>query len=103
LGVLKLLTGEGDVPEKTREVLRTHAEIHTSSQRDPPPQRRAEAVAEIDRNSTAVRAHARPHPLSIVDRRIQDADAALSAARDGFTKCSMCGRRSLPGQRRSST
>jgi hypothetical protein len=39
LGVLKLLTGEGDVQEKTREVLRARTEIHTLLQRDPPPQR----------------------------------------------------------------
>ena len=87
LGVLKLLTGEGDVQEKTREVLRARAEIHTFLQRDPPPQRRADAVAEIDRNlDEAVRTLARPRPLSVVDRRIVDADAALSAARDGFAK-----------------
>jgi hypothetical protein len=87
LGVVKLLTGEGDVQEKRREVLRTRNDIHMLLQRNPPPQRRLEAVAEIDRNlDEAVRALARPHPLSVVDRRIADADAALSAARDGFAK-----------------
>jgi hypothetical protein len=87
LAVLKLLTGEGDVQEKAREVLRLRAEIHTWLQRDPPPQRREEAVAEIDRNlDEAVRALALPHPFSVVDRRIPDADAALSAARNGFAK-----------------
>ena len=87
LGVVKLLTGEGDVQEKKREVLRDRAEIHALLQRNPPPQRRLEAVAEIDRNlDEAVRALARPRPLSVVDRRIGDADAALSAARVDFAK-----------------
>jgi hypothetical protein len=87
LGVVKLLTGEGDVQEKKREVLRTRADIHALLQRNPPPQRRLEAVAEIDRNlDEAVRDLARPHPLSVVDRRIGDANAALSAARDDFAK-----------------
>jgi hypothetical protein len=87
LGVLKLLTGEGDVQEKAREVLRARAKIHSLLQRDPPPQRRVEAVAEIDRNlDEAVRTLAGPHRFSVVDRRIRDADAALSAARDGYAK-----------------
>jgi len=87
IGVLQLLTGEGGVQEKMREVLRTRGDIHAWLQRDPPPQRQAEAVAEIDRNlDDAVRALARPYPLSIVDRRIRDADASLSAARDEFAK-----------------
>jgi hypothetical protein len=87
LGLIKLLTGEGDVQEKKREVLRTRAEIHALLQRDPPPQRRLEAVAEIERKlDEAVRDLAQPRPLSVVDRRIGDADAALSAARDGFAK-----------------
>lgn len=87
LGVVKLLTGEGDVQEKKREVLRARADIHELLQRNPPPQRRFEAVAEIDRNlDDAVRALARPHPFSVVDRRIADANAALSTAREGFAK-----------------
>lgn len=87
LGVLKLLTGEGDVQNKAREVLRTRGELHAWLQRDPPPQRQAEAVAEIDRNlDEAVRALARPHPFSVVDRRVSDAEAALSAAREAASK-----------------
>jgi hypothetical protein len=87
LGVLKLLTGEGDVQNKAREVLRTRGELHAWLQRDPPPQRRAEAVAEIDRNlDEAARALARPHPFSVVDRRVSDAEAALSAAREAASK-----------------
>ena len=87
LGILKLLTGAGEVQDKAREALRTRSEIHAWLQRDPPPQRRAEAVAEIDGYlDEAVRTLARPHSLSILDRRIQDANAALSAARDAVAK-----------------
>ena len=87
LGVLKLLTGEGDVQDKAREALRTRAEIHAWWQREPPPLSRAEAVAEIDRDlDEAIRALAQPHPFSVVDRRITDASAALTAARDAAAK-----------------
>ena len=87
LGILKLLTGAGEAQDKAREALRTRSEIHAWLQRDPPPQRRAEAVAEIDGYlDEAVRTLARPHSLSILDRRIQDANAALSAARDAVAK-----------------
>jgi hypothetical protein len=87
LGVLKLLTGEGDVQDKLRDVARTRGEIHAWLQRDPPPQRQTDAVAEIDRDlDDAQDALARPHLFSVVDRRIPDADAALSAARAAAAK-----------------
>jgi hypothetical protein len=87
LGVLKLLTGAGDVQDKRREVFRARAEINAWLLRDPPPQRQADAVAEIDRDlDEAVRVLAQPHPLSVADRRIQDADAVLSAAHTAAAK-----------------
>jgi hypothetical protein len=74
LGVLKLLTGEGDVQSKLREVVRTRGQINAWLQRNPPPQHQADAVAEIDRDlDEAERALAQPRRLSAVDRRIPDA------------------------------
>jgi hypothetical protein len=81
LGVLKLLTGEGDIQDRARAVARERAEIHGSWQRTPPPTSRAEAVAEIDRDfDDATRALAAPRPLWVVDRRLEDAEAARAAA-----------------------
>lgn len=82
LGVLKLLTGEGDVQSKLREVVRTRGQINAWLQRNPPPQHQTDAVAEIDRDlDEAERALAQRRRLSVVDRRIPDADEALGAAR----------------------
>ena len=104
LGILKLLTGAGEVQDKAREALRTRSEIHAWLQRDPPPQRRAEAVAEIDGYlDEAVRTLARPHSLSILDRRIQDANAALSAAREAVAKLRDVLAKFLLARRRSPT
>jgi hypothetical protein len=82
LGVLKLLAGEGDVENKLREVAQTRGEIHAWLQRNPPSERQADEVAEIDHDlDDAERTLALPHPLSVADRRIPYADAGLSAAR----------------------
>jgi hypothetical protein len=81
LGLLRLLSGEGDVQEAARAAARARGELHAWLQREPPPLSSADAVAEIDRNlDEAARTLARPRPLSVVDRRIQDATAALAAA-----------------------
>jgi hypothetical protein len=87
LGLLRLLSGEGDVQETARAAARARGELHSWLQREPPPLSRADAVAEIDRNlDEAARALARPRPLSVVDRRIQDATAALAAAHAAAAK-----------------
>jgi hypothetical protein len=71
LGLLKLLTGEGNVEDKLREVAQSRGEIHAWVQRDPPPERRADELAEIDHDlDDADRALAGPRRLSVVDRRI---------------------------------
>jgi hypothetical protein len=87
LGVLKLLSGEGDVQDKARETQRARAEIHAWWRREPPPLSRAEAVAEIDRElDDASRTLAQPHPFSVDDHRIADASAALTSAREAAAK-----------------
>ena len=95
LGVVKLLTGEGDVQEKKREVLRARADIHELLQRNPPPQRRLEAVAEIDRNlDDAVRALA---PRSLLSTAALRMPMQLSPMRGrALPSCRMRSQRSLP-------
>jgi hypothetical protein len=87
LGVLKLMTGEGDVRERTRETLRTRAEIHADWQRTPPPQSRRAEVAEIDYDlDEAVRTLTRPRGFSVVDRRLADSGELLAAGREVAAK-----------------
>jgi hypothetical protein len=87
LGVLKLMTGEGDAQERTREALRTRGEIHAAWQRNPPPQSRRAEVAEIDYDlDEAVRTLARPRGFSVVDRRLADSGELLTAGREAAAK-----------------
>jgi hypothetical protein len=87
LGVLNLLTGEGGVQERAREVYRARADIHAAWDRDPPPQSAAGAMGEIDGDfDTAMGALAQPRALSVVDRRLADAAEALAAGRAAAAK-----------------
>jgi hypothetical protein len=87
LGVLMLMTGEGDAQERTREALRTRGEIHAAWQRNPPPQSRRAEVAEIDYDlDEAVRTLARPRGFSVVDRRLADSGELLTAGREAAAK-----------------
>ena len=82
LGVVKLLTHQGDVEELTRNALLERAAVRANWQRNPPPASRAETVAEIERNyDGALRSLAPLQGFSIVDRRIADASASLADAR----------------------
>lgn len=87
LGVVKLLTGQGDVEELTRRALLDQAAAHANWERNPPPASRAETAAEIERDyEDALGALAAPRGFSIVDRRVADASDFLSAARDAEAK-----------------
>lgn len=82
LAMVQFLSREGGVQEKIREVERFHGDTHAWLQREPPPQGRAERVAEIDRDlDEALTALSEPRSLSVVDRRVTDAQGWLSAAR----------------------
>jgi len=81
LGLLKLLTGEGDVEEMTRQTLLERAAMHAEWKRDPPPSSRADTVVAVDRDiDDAVRSLAAMRGFSVVDRRIADASAAMASA-----------------------
>lgn len=89
LGIIKLLTGEGDVEELTRQTINERSAIHAEWKRNPPPSRSADTVTAIDRNiDEAVRSLAAPRGFSVVDRRIADANASMARAREAAAQLS---------------
>jgi hypothetical protein len=87
LGVVKLLTGQGDVEELTRQALLERAAVRANWQRNRPPSSEAEKVAEVERDyEDALRSLAAPPGFSVVDRRIADASASLADARQAGGK-----------------
>jgi hypothetical protein len=86
LGIVNLLTGEGGVQEKARDVERTRAGLQAWFVAHPPPLQDSARVADIDADlDEAARTLAAPRPLSAVDRRVADADALLTAANQQIT------------------
>ena len=82
LGVVKVLSGEGDVEETTRGALLDLGAVHAEWDRNPPPASRAEAVASIEGDfAAALRALAKPRGFWATDRRVADAKASLAEAR----------------------
>ena len=87
LGIVKLLTHQGDVEELTRHAILDRAAVRADWERNRPPASRAETVAEIERDyEDALRSLAAPPGFSIVDRRIGDASALLADARRADVK-----------------
>ena len=87
LGLIKFLSREGDVEELARHAILERAAIQADWKIHPPPAGRLEMVARIDQNfDEALRSLAKPRGLSVVDRRIADANASLAAAREAANK-----------------
>jgi hypothetical protein len=87
LGLIKFLSGEGDVEELARNAILERAAIRADWAIHPPPAARLEMVARIDQNfDDALRSLAKPRGFSVVDRRIADANASLASAREAVSK-----------------
>ena len=87
LGLIKFLSGEGDVEELARHAILERAAIHADWAIHPPPAGRLEMVARIDQEfDDALRTLSKPRGFSVVDRRIADANASLASAREAANK-----------------
>ena len=89
LGIVKLLTHQGDVEELSRSAFLDRAAARANWERNRPPASQAETVAEVERDyEDALRSLAAPPGFSVVDRRVSDASALLADARRAETKLS---------------
>jgi hypothetical protein len=87
IGVIRLLSGQGDVEELARSTIRERSAIRAEWDRNPPPASHAAAVAEIERSfDDALRSRSEPRGYWVVDRRISDANIYLTAAREAEAK-----------------
>jgi hypothetical protein len=87
LGIVKLLTHQGDVEELARQAHRERAATRADWERNPPPASLADTVAEIERDyDDALRSLAPWQGFSVVDRRTANASAFLADARSADAK-----------------
>ena len=87
LGLIKFLSREGDVEELARHAILERAAIQADWAIHPPPAGRLEMVARIDQDfDDALRSLAKPRGLSVIDRRIADANASLASAHEAANK-----------------